>query len=92
MKKCCHKAADPGREPHRLSDVKAGKCCVISGFCGCEKSACELQRMGLLAGDVVRVIRTGACMMIECGGCRLALRQEVGRLVTVCDPDNLRAA
>lgn len=92
MSKPCHKHFGKSPGPHRLSDVQAGKCCVISGFCGCEKSACELQRMGLLAGDVVRVIRTGACMMIECGGCRLALRQEVGRLVTVCDPDNLRAA
>ncbi len=92
MKKNCHQLSQTDPAPHRLSDVEAGKSCVISGFCGCEKSACELQRMGLLAGDVVRVIRTGACMMIECGGCRLALRRDIGRFVTVCEPDNVRAA
>jgi len=85
MKRCDQTQRVASHGARKLSDLKEGSSCLIAGFCGCEKSACELQRMGLVAGELVRVIRTGSCMLVECGGFQMALRSEMGRMVEVLD-------
>lgn len=60
-----------------------GSTCVIVGLGNCCRANQHLHRMGLVEGECVKVISTGKCMMVECGGVRIALCRKLAGSVEV---------
>lgn len=66
-----------------LANLPAGVCCLVKRVCHLCPQARELHRLGLVEGEEVRVVSRGACLMLECGGSRVALDRKLAEKVEV---------
>lgn len=68
----------------KLSGLPKGSLCLVTGMDVSKSAAVRmLHRMGIVEGEIVRVLSAGDCMMVDCGGSRIAVRREIAHTVQV---------
>lgn len=66
-----------------LSNLAPGVCCLVKRVCDLCPHARELHRLGLVEGEEVKVLSKGSCLMLQCGGSRVALDRRLAEKVEV---------
>lgn len=77
--KRCHKKAGVDT----LCQRKAGESCLVIRLNGCAFLVGELRRMGVVEGEELRVVGVGKCLLVECGGARIAVCRRLASAVEV---------
>lgn len=68
----------------KLSGLARGSLCLVTGMDSRDTVAVRLlHRIGIVEGELVRVLCCGDCMMLDCCGNRIAVRREIAHAVQV---------
>ena len=74
-----------------LASLAPGVCCLVKRVCDLCPHARELHRLGLVEGEEVRILSKGSCLMVQCGGSRVALDRRLAEKVEVFILDQPKA-
>jgi|GEM_PF-804109 len=70
--------------PYSLSDCCLGNESTVTEIAGPARFAARLRELGLLPGVRVRLLRSGAALVVQVGETRLAIRRSDAEAIRVC--------
>lgn len=76
-------AKSSGLTETTLAALAPGVCCLVKRVCPLCPHARELHRLGVVEGEEIRVLSKGSCLMLQCGGSRVAMDCKLAEKVEV---------